>query len=81
MSRNVMLRRPFESTLSTLVGVMDHCGGAPLPQRHVQCFQHQLGAQMSRHRRAHDPTAEGVEHHRVMLPRFQATSWGCSARN
>jgi hypothetical protein len=64
MSWNVMLRRPFESTLGTLVGVMDHCGGSSLPQRHVQCFQHQLGAQMSRHRPADDPAAEGVEHHR-----------------
>src|ERR1017187_1260561 len=33
--------------LCALVGMMDHPGGAPLRQRHVQCFEHQLGAQMS----------------------------------
>ena len=55
-----MLRRPFESALGALVGMMDHPGGPPLRQRHVQCFEHQLGAQMSLHRPAHDPAAEGV---------------------
>ena len=59
-----MLRRPFESALCALVGMMDHPGGPPLRQRHVQCFEHQLGAQMSLHRPAHDPAAEGVEHDR-----------------
>jgi len=44
--------------------MMDHPGGPPLRQRHVQCFEHQLGAQMSLHRPAHDPAAEGVQHYR-----------------
>jgi hypothetical protein len=44
--------------------MMDHPGGPPLRQRHVQCFEHQLGAQVSLHRPAHDSAAEGVQHYR-----------------
>src|ERR1700730_13956884 len=50
----------YRRVLCALVGMMDHPGGPPLRQRHVQCFEHQLGAQMSLHRPAHDPAAEGV---------------------
>ena len=41
--------------LGALIGVMDDLGRAPLPQREVECLEHQLGAQMGFHRPAHDP--------------------------
>jgi len=53
--------------LRALVGMMDHPGGPALRQRHVQGFEHQLGARMSLHRPAHDPAAEGVQHYREIL--------------
>ena len=43
--------------------MMNHAGRAPLPERHVESVEHQLGAQMSLHRPADDPAAEGVEDH------------------
>src|SRR5271155_1295660 len=64
MSWNVMLRRPFESTLAALVGMMNYPGRAPLPERHVERLEDQFGTQISFHRPAHDPSAEDVEHHR-----------------
>ena len=45
-----MLRRPFESALAAMVGMVNHAPGAALPKRHVECRQHQFGAQMSFHR-------------------------------
>ena len=59
-----MLRRPFESTLAAMVGMMNHGGGTTLPERHVECFEHQFCTQMGFHRPAHDAPAERVEHHR-----------------
>ena len=49
-----MLRRPFESALAALVGVMDHAGCSPLSERHVERLEHQFGAQIGLHRPAHD---------------------------
>src|SRR5215472_13192656 len=49
--------------LAALVGVMNHAISAPLPERHVERLEHQLGAQRGLHRPAHDPAAENVEHH------------------
>src|SRR6267143_97426 len=40
--------------LATVVGVMNHPGGAALPERQVECRHHQFGAQMSFHRPAHN---------------------------
>src|SRR3954467_14389749 len=48
----------------TLVGVMDHAGGSPCHQCHVQSVQHQLCGERGGHRPANDAAAEGVEHHR-----------------
>ena len=59
-----MLRRPFESTLATLVRVMNHGGGPTLPQCQVERLQHQFGAQMGFHRPTDDSAAESVEHYR-----------------
>jgi hypothetical protein len=47
-----------------MVGMVNHAPGATLPQRHVECRQHQFGAQMSFHRPAHDLAAERVQHYR-----------------
>jgi hypothetical protein len=44
MSWNVMLRRPFESALAAMVGMMNHGGGPALAERHVECRQYQFGA-------------------------------------
>ena len=58
-----VLRPPVELKLAPMIGVMDEPGtGAALPQRHVECIQDQLAAQMIGHRPADDPPAEGVEH-------------------
>ena len=44
---------------------MDHFGAGRAPsQRHVQRLEHELGPEMVRHRPAHDPATERVEHHR-----------------
>jgi hypothetical protein len=40
--------------LAALVGVMDHIGWAPLPDRHFQGVQDQLGSQVRRHGPPHD---------------------------
>ena len=42
---------------------MNHPDRAPPPERHVERFEHEFGAQISLHRPAHDPAAEDVEHH------------------
>src|SRR4030095_3138720 len=47
-----LLRRPVESTLAALVGMMDHGGGPPLRHSHVESIEHQLSAQVRRHRPA-----------------------------
>src|SRR6266404_2330320 len=48
--------------LATLVAVVDDIAGLALTDRHLQCRQHELGAQMRLHRPADDPTAERIEH-------------------
>ena len=40
---------------------MNDAAWTALPQRHVQRFEHQLGAQVIGHRPAHYPPAEGVD--------------------
>ena len=55
------ISKTIEVLLCVLVGMIDYPGGPPLRQRHVQRFEHQLGTQMSLHRPAHDPAAEGVQ--------------------
>ena len=50
------------SVLRSPVGMMyDLLGSAPC-QGHVQHVEHQLGAQMIRHRPSHHPAAEHIEH-------------------
>ena len=48
--RDSHLSAPFaegvRSTLAVLIAVTDNAGGTALPQRHVECFQYQLGAQV-----------------------------------
>src|SRR5579859_6075264 len=46
--------------LSALVGMMDYRPRPALPQRHVEGFEYQLGAQMIFHRPADHPAAERV---------------------
>ena len=48
--------------LATLVGVMDDRARASLSHRHVQCVEHQFGAQMVGHRTPHHPAAEHIEY-------------------
>src|ERR1700688_3280042 len=57
-------RRPFESALAAVVGVMNHRRRPALSERYVKRCQYQFGAQMSFHRPAHNLAAERVEHHR-----------------
>ncbi len=47
-----------------LIGVMDRLFRVPLLSGHVECVQHQFGAQVAWHRLADDSPAEGVEHDR-----------------
>ena len=47
-----------------MIRVMDDAVGTPLPRRHVQRLEHELGAQMIGHRSAHDPAAACVDHNR-----------------
>ena len=56
--------------LAALVRVVDHTGRPPLSQRHVERVQHELGAQVVRHRPADDPSAPRIDHHRqIQEPR------------
>jgi hypothetical protein len=57
-----LLRRPVESTLAAVVGVMNHLGRAALSQRHVESGQDELSAQMRLHGPADDAAAPGIEH-------------------
>ena len=57
-----MLRRPVEFTLAALVGVMDHVRRPALRERHVERLEHELRAQVRRHRPADDAAAPRVEH-------------------
>src|ERR1700676_3094461 len=50
--------------LGALVEMMDDRAGAALEQREVKRLEHQLSAQMSLHRPAHNLAAEDVEYHR-----------------
>jgi hypothetical protein len=47
---------------TALVAVVDDIARLALTDRHFQCRQHELGAQMRLHRPADDPTAERIEH-------------------
>jgi hypothetical protein len=48
--------------LTALIGMMDHIIGSPLPQRYVQCLEHQFGTQMIGHRPADHPPAPHIQH-------------------
>jgi hypothetical protein len=64
-----VLRRPVESALAAVVGVMHQAwGGVALGDGHVQGVQDQLGAQVLSHRPADDPAGERVEDHGEVQP-------------
>src|SRR5689334_24624724 len=46
----MVLRRPLESAHARLIAVVDDIGRLALPQRHAERVQHQLCAEMVRHR-------------------------------
>ena len=48
--------------LASLIAVVDDIGRLALPQRHAERVQHQLGAEMVRHRPADDLADPGIEH-------------------
>jgi len=48
--------------LAARIGVVDHTVGLALVQRHLKRVEHELGAQMRRHRPADDAPAEDIEH-------------------
>ena len=50
--------------LCALIRMMDDIGRLPLVQCHVQCVEHELGAQMSGRRPADDPPSAHVENDR-----------------
>src|SRR5215470_10489097 len=50
--------------LAALIRMTNHTVRASLSQRQVECFEHQLGAQIALHRPTHNPAAKNVEHHR-----------------
>ncbi len=54
-------RRPVETGLAALVAVVDDVPGPPLANGHLHRVQHQLGAQVVRHRPADDLAAPGVQ--------------------
>jgi hypothetical protein len=58
-----MLRRPFESALAAMIGMMDHAARAALAEGHVEGLEDQLGTQRGLHRPTHDAPAEHIEHH------------------
>jgi hypothetical protein len=59
----VVLRRPLETALATLIAVVNDIGRPALTDRHVQRGQNQLRPQVGLHRRTDDPVAEGVQKH------------------
>ena len=50
--------------LRALIRMVDHAARPPLLERHVEGVEHDLPVQGARHRPAHDPTAERIEHDR-----------------
>jgi hypothetical protein len=60
----MMLRRPVEPKLASLIAVVDHVARSPLADGHLERVQHQLGPEMVRHRPADDLAAPGIEHDR-----------------
>jgi hypothetical protein len=56
-----VLRRPVESALRPLVGVMNDVRRAPLRRRHVQGVEDDPGVQRVAHTPAHDAPAEDIE--------------------
>src|SRR5216684_3685082 len=56
----VVLRRPVDSALTSLVAVVDDVAGLPLADRHLQHVQHQFGAEVVRHGPADDLAAPSV---------------------
>ena len=66
-----MLRRPVESALATLVGVVQQGhGSAPAPHGHHQRVHHELGGHALLHRPAHDATGVQVQHRSHVQPTF-----------
>ncbi len=53
-----------QCTMAALIGMVDHPGRASLPQRHVECVQHELSAQVVRHGPADHAATPGVDHDR-----------------
>lgn len=50
--------------MTFLIGMMNHGGWAALPQRHIQCLQHQLCPKACFHLPSHDPTGKSIHHYR-----------------
>ena len=59
-----MLQRPFESTLRTLIAMMDDVGRPALDDRHVQGGQHQLCCHLLADRPPDDAPTPHIEHDR-----------------
>ena len=57
------LRRPLESTLRSLIAMMNDVLGPPLAYGHLERVQHQFGLQVVRHGPADDLAAPDIEHH------------------
>jgi hypothetical protein len=56
-----VLRRPLESALAALIGVVDQTGvGLSARDRHVQCVDDEIGAHVIGDAPADDPAAVGV---------------------
>ena len=59
-----MLRRPVESALATLIGVVDHRLGLASHQGHVERQDHQVSGHALPKSPAHDLAAVDINHHR-----------------
>ena len=58
-----MLQRPLESTLATVIAMMDDLVRRALGIGHLQGRQHQVAADAAVHRPSHDEPREHIEHH------------------
>jgi hypothetical protein len=64
-----VLRRPVESALAAVIGMVHQAGGRlALADGHIEGVQDQFGAQVVGHRPAHDPAGEAVQHHGQVQP-------------
>lgn len=70
-----MLRRPVETALRTLIGMVDDVTRLALPDRHVHRVDDELGLEVVTHCPSDNPAAEGIKDDRQIQEASPGWQW------